>query len=180
MEPDYSKIQKGDTTVFRQFFEDFFPSLCFFANKIVRDEEAAKDIVQDAFIYFWGKKQEIRTICAAKSYLFKYVKNRSLNYLRDDHSDHSIDPGNLDIRESYTDFLIETETFRLIHKAISLLPPQCRRVTEYTLDGLKNQEIAEKMNISVNTVKTLKSRSLKSMRDKLQGISLYLFCFLSH
>jgi len=58
MGPDFIKIRRGDTSAFRQFFNDFYPALCFFINKILQDEEAAHDIAQEAFICFWNKNKE--------------------------------------------------------------------------------------------------------------------------
>ncbi|SHF00773.1 RNA polymerase sigma-70 factor, ECF subfamily [Mariniphaga anaerophila] len=175
---EYKKIQDGNTPAFKEFFEDFYPSLCFFANKIVRDEEVSNDIVQDAFIYFWEKRIGIATLNAAKSYLFKYVKNRCLNYLRDDHSEHSIKPEDVKEHALYHDFVVEDETYRLIHKAISALPPKGKQVIELTLDGLKNQEIAECLDVSINTVKTLKLRAFKVLREELKDMSFLFFSLL--
>ena len=168
MKIDYVKIQGGDCEAFKLFYDDFFPSLCFYASKIIDDDVAACDITQDAFIYFWERRSVIHSLDAAKSYLFKCVKNRALNYLRDNHFNSVINPEKLEISFYYSDFIILDEVYRMIHRAVEKLPPQGRRVIELTLDGLKTTEIAEKLNISINTVKTLKSRAFKSMRVELR------------
>jgi RNA polymerase sigma-70 factor (family 1) len=174
MKYHHRKIKKWDAADFRLFFDDFYPSLCFFANKILQDGDIACDIVQEAFIYFWKKKEYIRSIPAAKSYLFKYVKNRSLNYLRDDHNNHEIEPEKLEAELFYNDFLIEDEIYRIINDAIESLPPRGKQVIEYTLDGLKNHEIAERLKISTNTVKTIKSRAYKTLRTELKEVYIDL------
>jgi RNA polymerase sigma-70 factor (ECF subfamily) len=175
MVPDYIQIQKGDTAAFRQFFEGFYPALCFFANKILLDEDVANDIVQEAFILLWEKKKDIRSLRSAKSYLFKFVKNRSLNYLRDNQSKNIANPEHPEPSFSYRDFVIENETYRLIYDAIKTLSPQEKRVIEFTLDGMKNPEIAKQLDVSVNTIKTLKSRAFKTLRTKLKGVSFHFF-----
>lgn len=177
MDPDFIKIQRGDRTAFRQFFNEFYPALCFFANKILHDQDSANDIVQDAFITIWGKKKDIGSLNAAKSYLFKIVKNRSLNYLRDTISKSDFKPEEIASYYTYNDFIIETETYRLIYEAIQILSQQERRVIEFTLDGLKNHEIAQQLGVSLNTVKTLKSRAFKTLRNQLNGVSFQFFIF---
>ena len=175
MGSDFKKIQEGDVTAFRQFFKDFYPSLCFFSNKILHDEAAAKDIVQEAFICLWNKKNDIYCIHSAKSYLFKFVKNRSLNYLRDNHSKSKVKPEELDNNYSYHDFAIENETYCIINSAIQTLSPREKQVIELILDGFKNPEIANQLDVSINTIKTLKSRAFKTLRTTLNGFSFQLF-----
>ena len=175
MGTDFIKIQKGDTAAFRQFFKEFYPALCFFINKILKDEEAAHDIAQEAFICFWNKKKDIRSLHAAKSYLFKFAKNRSLNYLRDNHSKSAVQPEEVEMNYSYNDFAIENETYGLIYNAIQTLSPREKQVIELTLDGLKNSEIAKQLDVSVNTVKTLKSRAFRTLRAVLKGVTFQFF-----
>ncbi len=179
VKPDYLKIQKGDLTAFRQFFDDFYPSLCFFAAKILKDNAAACDFAQEAFIHFWENRSDVASLHAAKSYLFTIVKRKCFNSLRDNHHDPRIKPDQLDIPVHFRDFLVEDETHRLIWSAIRSLPPQGRKVIERTLEGKKIKEIAEELDVSVNTVKTLKKRAFKTLRNDLTGLSFHLFfCIL--
>lgn len=171
------KSWKADS--FKPFFESFYPSLCIFANKYTRDNEASLDIVQEAFVYIWNKKDDISSINSAKAYLFKYVKNRSLNYLRDHEKRKNINFERLDSEFFFRDNLIEEETYRIIYDAIKNLPPQGQKVIELSLDGYKNQEIADELNISVNTVKTIKLRAFKSMREELKDNIFILFILLN-
>jgi RNA polymerase sigma-70 factor (family 1) len=171
------KSWKADS--FKPFFESFYPSLCLFANKYTRDHEAALDIVQEAFVYIWNKKGDVDSINSAKAYLFKYVRNRSLNYLRDHEKQKSLNFEQLDSEIFFRDNLIEEETYRTIYDAIKNLPPQGQRVIELSLDGYKNQEIADELNISVNTVKTIKLRAFKAMREELKDNLFILFMLQS-
>lgn len=76
-------LKKKDKAAFKILFDNCYPSLCLFANKYLNDKEISLDIVQDAFLYMWDKNYEFQSIDSAKSYLYKCVKNKSLNYLRD-------------------------------------------------------------------------------------------------
>ena len=172
-------IQQGEMKAFKQFFESFYAPLCLFAQKYVDDEEAALDIVQDAFVYFWEKKKCIISVNSAKSYLYKTVKNKSLNYLRSCKKEKDAHLEYLESELYFRDNIIEEEAYQVIYNEIKILPPQSQRVIELSLDGLKNNEIAEKLDISVNTVKTLKLRAFKTLRVKLkdQIFALFILCY---
>lgn len=175
---DNNYLKKGDITAFKLFFESFYPSLCLFANKYLKDKEVSLDIVQDAFLYLWNKNADFNSTGAAKSYLYQYVRNRSLNYLRDKELRQKMDLQNLQTETFFRDSLIEEETFRMISDAIRTLPPQGQRIIELTLDGFKNQEIADQLNISINTVKTIKLRAFASLRKELKDNIFVLFVLL--
>lgn len=170
--------KKWDADSFKKFFESFYPSLCLFANKYLKDPEASLDIVQDAFVTIWNRRNEVQSINSAKSYLFKYAKNRSLNYLRDQEQRKRINFEQLDTEIFFRDNLIEEETYQEIYEAVRNLPPQGQRVIELSLDGFKNQEIADELNISVNTVKTIKLRAFKGLREELKENIFELFVLL--
>jgi len=164
----------GKDKTFKIFFESFYPSLYLVAKKYIQEDEAALDIVQDAFVYFWEKRKEIPSANAAKSYLYKTVKNKCLNYLRDKKQNERIKSEDLESEIYFRDAIIEEETYQIIHNVIKTLPAQTQRIIELSLDGLKNQEIADLLSISVNTVKTLKLRAFKSLREKLKDHFLTL------
>jgi RNA polymerase sigma-70 factor (ECF subfamily) len=172
-------IRNGKVDSFKQFFESFYPSLCLFANKYLSDSDASHDIVQDAFVYIWNKREDILSIDSTKAYLFKFVKNRSLNYLRD-RKKFFFNYEEIENEFFFRDNLIEEETYHQIYKAIRNLPPKGQKVIELSLDGLKNQEIAEELNISVNTVKTIKLRAFKTMRYELKENIFVLYILLRH
>ena len=170
-------IKNRDVMAFKIFFESFYPSMCLFANKYLNDEEASRDIVQEAFIYIWIKQVELDSISSAKNYLAKYIKNRSLNYLRDSKKLDPLDLVNLETEIFFRDNVIENETYLIIDNAIHSLSPQSQRVIEMTLDGLRIKEIAGQLNISLNTVKTIKLRAFASLRNRLKKRIMALFFF---
>lgn len=161
---------------FKNFFKGFYPSLAIFANKYLQDQDASHDIVQDAFVRIWNKRESITCENAAKDYLYKYVRCKSLNYLRDQklRKRHHL---KIESQIFFRDNLIEEEIYEKIYAAVQNLPPQGQRVIDLSLDGFKNQEIAELLNISINTVKTIKLRAFQSMRSELKT-NIFTFFFL--
>ncbi len=164
-----NSIWKGDEEAFKRFFESFYPSLMVIAGNCLNDREAARDIVQDAFVYFWSKREEIYSIPSARYYLYKYVKHRSLNYLRDKQGHQEISENIVESNIVCRDTIIEEESYLAIHHAMESLSQQGQRVIELTLDGYKISEIAELLGVTVNTVKTLKLRAFRVMRKGLDG-----------
>ena len=74
--------------------------------------------------------------------------------------------------------IIEQETFHMVRKAVEELPTQMRNIILYSMKGLKNHEIADKLQISEGTVHTLKKIAYRKLRENLKGISYTLLLFL--
>ncbi len=161
-----------DNKLFEQLFKEYFVPLTNFAKSYVKDEDTAKELAQDAFINLWQKKEEIDRDKSIKSYLFTSVRNRSLNYIRDNKKYKS---EFLDIElEKSNDFfdgdiLTTQELQERISKSIGSLPAKCRRVFEMSrLEGLKYKEIAEELGISIKTVENQMGKALKVLRKDLK------------
>ena len=74
--------------------------------------------------------------------------------------------------------IIEQETFRIVRKAVEELPTQMRNIILYSMKGLKNNEIADKLQISEGTVHKLKKIAYRKLRESLKGINYILCLFL--
>ena len=164
------RISSGD---FNLLFNTLFTPLCLFANKFVNDIEISKDIVQEVFVRVWNKKILFNDEVVVKSYLYSSVKNKSLDYLKSQHfkvkSDIKIEE--LKKVEANTFFLREvmlTETHEIIAAALDKLPLKSKEVTKLSISGLSNQQIAEELDISVNTVKTQKRIAYQKLRTFLK------------
>ena len=153
-------------------FKSHFSGLCFFAQKYVKDFETAKEIVQDAFISLWEKRETIDMGRAVKSYLTMVIHNKCTNYLRDSRKfDRNIleIENLLDVPEyESSDSLIAEELKTKIDSAIHELPEKCREIFVLNrYENLKYQEIADKLQISVKTVESQMSKALQHMRVRL-------------
>jgi RNA polymerase sigma-70 factor (ECF subfamily) len=166
-------------------FRDHFVGLCKFAMGYVKDDEAAKEIVQDSFVNLWEKRDSIDLSKPVKSYLSTAVRNKCLNYLRD-HKKFSTDLlalENLSHDPVYDqhDSLVESEMSEQITRAIDALPEKCRKIFELSrFRHLKYQQIADELQISVKTVETQMSKALQHMRNRLaEYLPILLFSFAS-
>jgi RNA polymerase sigma-70 factor (family 1) len=172
-----AKLKKGDNDAFKDLFNSFYPALCNFANTFVHDVQISEDFVQEVFISLWDYKKNFNDLLSLKSFLYKSVRNKSLNYLKhqkiiDKHFDTTVKDTENDA--FYFDHIIEEETHRLIYNAINELPQNCKKILLLSINGLSNPEIAEDLNISVNTVKTQKAIAYKHLRIKLKELFLVI------
>ncbi|MDD7886253.1 RNA polymerase sigma-70 factor [Flavivirga sp. 57AJ16] len=158
---------------YKSLFNKLYTSLCLFANNYLENLEVSKDIVQDVFIKIWEDKIEFKNENTIKSYLYTSVKNKSLDYLKSKRvktTDHfSIDE--MEQLETEPFFLREVvilETSKIIEEAINTLPNRCAQVIRLSIKNYSNAEIAEELNLSVNTVKAQKKIAYKRLKPLLK------------
>ena len=148
-------VNKKDYKLFGAFFRENFPFLVMFADKYVHDMDMAADIAQEAFIQLWRFEGEFVSPEKVKGFLYTTARNLALNHIK-----HSV----LFFRNQ----IIEEETYQLVHKAVEQLPKQSCKIIQLSLQGYSNQEIADQLNISINSVRTLKQSAYKKLRGILK------------
>jgi RNA polymerase sigma-70 factor (ECF subfamily) len=157
---------------FETLFRNEYKGMLLFALRYVKEEEAAKEIVQEAFINLWERRESIDPERQVKSYLSTSVRNRCLNYLRDNKRFNGtlLTLENLNPAPSTEehDRLELNELSMQIHNAIAELPEKCREVFQLNrFENMKYQEIANHLQISVKTVETQMSKALAHLRKKV-------------
>lgn len=180
MENVLQAIRRREQGVFKQLFESYFKKMTLFAEYFLLDRGEAEDIVQEVFIDLWNNAPTLPEVSNLKSYLFTQVRNRSLNRLK-----------HLHVEDNYKQWLLEAQAYaeipeveidqdmlKKVYDVIEELPDQSKIIFKRcVLDGKKYKEVAEEMNISVNTVNTQMSRAYKFIRSRL-GASFLTFCLL--
>lgn len=154
------------------FFKRHYGDLCYFAFKMINDRQQAEDLVQEAFLKYWNANKEFPNEGALKSYLYLSVRNACLNLGRHEEvklrHEESLILHQQQEDPTAADLMIRAEVLGRIHQAIEELPQGCRSVLKLSfLESLRNDEIADKLGVSVNTVKTQKARALQLLRLKL-------------
>ena len=171
---------KFDEQTLELLFRSHYQGLCRFAAGYVKQDEAAREIVQDAFVSLWEKRETIDLTKPVKSYLSATVRNKCLNHLRD-HKKFSSDLlaiENLAEEAGYDqpDHLVEQEIRDKIAGSLADLPEKCREIFMLNRhENLKYQQIADKLGISVKTVETQMSKALQHMRVRLADYLPALF-----
>lgn len=162
---------------YTELFKSYYDILCHFALKHVHEPTLAEQCVMDVFTKMWDKRAELVIKTDLKYYLFASVRNRTMDMHRrnsrkaalDHHAERTLCDGqsSADDRYHWKQALIMVET------AIEALPTECRRIFRMSReDGLKYQEIADELQLSVKTVETQMTRALKSIRPLRPVIGL--------
>jgi len=177
-------LNEQNKIVFDFVFQYYYSGLCSYAETIVKNEEAAEDIVQDLFVKLWVNSSQISIKSSIKKYLFVSVRNRCFDHLkRHAGKFKSTNLNRLDgICDELTpeNWLVETELREIIEHSIIKLAPRCQEIFRMSrFEGLKNQEIADKLGLSKRTVELQITNALKVLRKDLKPyLPIFLLPFL--
>lgn len=155
-----------------RLFNEYYPRLCDFALRFLKNDGEGEDAVQDAFIVYLEQRNSIsQHPTAIKSFLYNTVKNICLNKIRHQKVESRYSERFfLDAHDEnhMLEAIVHAEVIGEIHQALNSLPKGCHLVLKLGyLDGLRNTQIAEELGVSLNTVKSQKQRALMLLRQKL-------------
>ncbi|MCB2197701.1 MAG: RNA polymerase sigma-70 factor [Bacteroidetes bacterium] len=169
---------------FEELFNSHYSNLCAYANNFLKDVDASEEVVQEVLFKLWTNRESIIITSSVHSYLFRAVRNASLNVLK-----------HVNIREDYKiqheyerddelsseDEMIVSELDQKIRAAIDQLPMERKKVFILSrYDGLKYKEIADKLNISVSTVENQMVKALKYLREELKDYLPWIILFFGN
>lgn len=170
-------VNLNNEVEFRRLFDGFYIPLCVFANKYVEDEPIAADIVQESFIKLWQIRSDFFYLHQVKSFLYTTTRNKCLNVI--EHSkvvSEYAEKVVAKFKDSFFhDHVIEEETYRILTGAIDQLPRQMKAIMSLALEGMPNGEIAEQLNVSTETVRSLKKIAYRKLRVILREYYYLLF-----
>lgn len=172
---DCNNQNKDDESYFKSIYIDFFPGLLVFANGYVKQIPIAEDIVEDVFIKLWQSRSTIYAIKNIKLYLYVAIKNSCINHLvkQKKLNISFIDDLDIDIEAvaaTPEDCLITKERLALINTEIKKLPKKCMAIFILVKEeGLKYNEVAILLNLSVKTIEAQMSIAFKKLAIAFEG-----------
>ena len=186
--PDYSRnedhalfilIRKRDKEAFSMIYQKYHRYLFALALKYLKDTHLAEDAVQHVFVKLWESTRDIHIEINLKNYLYTMTKNYILNFIRDHREMVSLNYVNAQVdvsgQEDIQQAMEDRQMQDILYKGIEQLPPQKKEVCKRKLEtDDSNQQIAEKMGISVHTVKSHYQESLKLLRGYFENIRMIL------
>ena len=176
----FEQIKGGDTKAFEMTFRKFAPRLEAFACRYTNDTTEAEDIVQEAFLKLWERRELLDNI-SLSSFLFMLVRNDCLNRVKHRQITESVEMRlteieqveqlyAIDFAEDPASRLAHQELAEAIERIMRTLPEKCKEAfTLSRLRGLKNREIALQMDITEKVVEKHITRALKRCREGLVG-----------
>lgn len=174
------KLKNGDENAFKIIFRSFFEPIVNFADEYICEFEVSRNIAQTVFMKLWENRDSISPDLNLKSYLYTSTRNLCISHLRhlkaqDNYFERK--------KKSYEDFLLNQEALSyldfnaidldsiesIINSTIDSLPKRCKEVFLLSrFDGLKNQEIATRLGVSVKSIEANITRALKILKENLK------------
>ena len=178
-----SLLQKDDHAAYTEIYERYFGLLYLHAKKKVRNKEDARDIIQEVFISIWNRRAYIEAQSEIIPYLYTVLKNKIINWIaRQDVNSRFVSHFQNFYRDEtcITDHKVrESQLAAIIDKEIGELPPRMREIFELSRKAhLSHKEIAQKLDISEQTVKTQVKYALRILKNNL-GLMVYLYMYFT-
>lgn len=177
-------IKAGNEPAFKTVFDQNFKKLFAFSYRLLKNKEQAEEVVHDALLNVWINRDKLNPDLPITPYLYTITRRLTLNALRNlATSKKMIDQLWLDIEKvsnSTEETILLSDLQRFTDASIHILPQQQQLVFKMSrYDGLNYDEIAEKLNISRNTVKNHLVAALKTLRSHFNVSDMSCFLLLS-
>ena len=185
------RLRRGDHQAFKLIFDQYYALMCAIAYEYVEDYYISQNIAEDVMLSIWEKREQLNISVSVKSYLLTSVRNKSIDYLRC--SSREMEAVSFDSETGSSHCFVSDEElfgqivlFELenkIQQVIDKMPDECKKVFLLSRYEEKSYvEIAEELNISVNTVKYHIKKALSILREELKEytlimIALYYYLF---
>ena len=173
------QLKEGSQLAFRQLFDRYTPKIYRFALSYLKSDADAEELVQDVFIKLWEKRETLDEFQNVRSYIFKIAINsiydlaRKKNYTQ---VYQEFVKNNFTQGDDFTwNEVVYNELVDSLNVYIDKMPPQRKDIFLMSRrDGLSNQEIAEKLNISVRTVENQVYRAVSFLKERFKSNTLFL------
>lgn len=184
------QLKDGDGKAYRHLYDHHYKVLCHIASQYVHDDYVAETIVGDVIFHLWQMRERLEISTSLRNYLLRCVRNRCLDVLKSAAATNeqplSTPDGALPAPiEMIADesqplgALLGNELEQMVRDAVAALPDTTRQVFEMSrYDELKYAEIAQRLGISVNTVKYHIKRALALLADSLGRYFIFALLLL--
>ena len=177
-------LRRGKEEAFAYVFRMYYSPLLNYAGRILKDVEAANDVVQECFCRLYERRRELRKELQVRPYLYKSVYNACMDAIK--HQKVESNYINQELLDFYFSKVVETPEAEqalldedlkgAIQDAINKLPERCREIFVLSkVDGLSNKQIAEQLNISMKTVEAQMTTAVVRLRKELGWLLCFIF-----
>lgn len=179
------QVNKGSEQAFAELYKAYYAYLNAVAIYYLQDKEVAQEVVDDVFLNVWEKRENL--VFPIHYYLVRSVQNGCLNYIRSQRALQTALDGHRDeVLFFLEEHILSTstpledvelkETEAEIRRVVDNLPIKMRAVFEaYFYDGKSTEEIAEEMNLSVNTIRVQIKNALDKLKQSLKHLLFIIF-----
>ena len=168
----FAKVRDGDIRAYETLFRRYYEPLCLYGKKITNDIDVAEEIVQELFYTLWKDRASLRIVWSVKPYLYGAVRNQSLQYLehlkvRRQYYQKMTANGlpESDPHDSPLEILECKELEQRLDIALERMPKRRRDIFRMNrFEGMKYEQIAREMSLSVKTIEAEMSKALCELR----------------
>lgn len=173
------RLKEGNPAAYEELFKQTFPRMLSYCKLFIHDQSQASDLVQECFIKLWEKHSSINVTQSVESLLFVMLRNRCLNYLRDQKI-HSPEKSLYSMEENelqhlfQLDFMgkeemtLEEKMIVAIRESVDKLPEKRKIVfVKAKIEGKKNKEVADELAISVKAVEKHLQQAKEQIRKEI-------------
>lgn len=184
------RIIQGDKKAFDELFRLFYSRLLGFANAYLKDKSVAENMVQDAFLQLWERKEVLQAGSNIRAWLLTVVRNHTINHINrkkrqleaeTTYATNAVRELNLRIsslKACDPEYIYGTEMEHILEKALEALPEQSRKIIIMSrFEDMTHKDIAQKMGITVKGVEYHITKSLKILRSELKDYLTFLIFF---
>ncbi len=170
----WNDIKKGNKGALKQLHDRYFNQMCLYALKSIGESGEVEEIVSDCFIEIWENRNKIEIKSSVKYYIFLMLRHNIIDFHRKNKFlIESIEQIPEPAQEEVFD---EQQEYAALFSVLEQLPSQRRRILELAIfDSLSYSEIAQKLEISKNTVKTQIGRAYRFFKENLKAEDFYFF-----
>lgn len=176
-------FRKGSKQSLNSIFDLLYVPLCFFAEKLIMNKEEAEEIVGDTFMKLWERRMDFESLSKIKAFVYITTKHSCLNFIKQ--TDRSAQKYSelaylqAESEDYILNCIIKTEVLHQLYVAIQGLPVQCSKIAYMSfVEGMRNQEIAEKLGLSIHTVKNQKSRAIELLKVRLLDSNIFFLLWV--
>ena len=177
-------LKNNDINSFDQLFRLYSSRLFFFAKGFLKNRQDAEEIVQDVFIKVWEHRADLDEFRSIRSFLFTIAHRAMIDGFRKKERENlllkkvKLDQSELD---DETQQKLQYDSIKeQVDKMVEMMPPKRKLIYKLSREeGLSHQEIADKLNISKNTIENQIAEALKFLRSKLDRDSLLLLFYFA-
>jgi RNA polymerase sigma-70 factor, ECF subfamily len=173
------KLNEGDIGAFELIFKMHYANLCRYLLMLFKNQSVIDHIAQDVFVYIWENRETITIKTSIRSYLYSAGRYKAINQIRNLKRHEQIEESFAvkEFSENTTERMVELKDLdRIVNDAIKSLPARCQQIFRLSRDqDLSYKEIAQMLDLSVNTVENQMSIALKKLRGILRPFYLQLF-----
>ena len=173
---EFQKIKEGDVKAFERIFRQYYTPLNLYAFSIIGQKETAEEIIQDTFYMLWKDREKLQILQSLHSYLYKTVKNRSLQFLErlnlyEQHCDNILKQSGSSVEPAPDELLEYKELENILTQTIKKMPERRKQIFRmHRMNGIKNKDIAASLSISIKTVEAEMTKAYRTIRKEIDHI----------